>query len=100
MMMLHVATERAGPWPAVRMGGEGSQVDQCFSPSTDGNGYSHTAFLILHSLAAEKEIFFQFTGYLCAESNILCSFKFTNAVKREKKIFFFLNQIAESRSTA
>lgn len=55
-MMLHVATERAGPRPTVCVGREGSQVDQCLFPSTDGNGYSHTAFLVQHCLAAEKGI--------------------------------------------
>lgn len=54
--MLRVATERAGAWPAVCAGGEGSQVDQRLFPSTDGNGYSHTAFLVQHLLAAEKGI--------------------------------------------
>lgn len=56
MTMLHVATERAGPLPTVCAGEERTQVDQCLFPPTDGNGYSHTAFLVQHVLAAEKGI--------------------------------------------
>lgn len=56
MTTLRAATERAGPRPAVCAGGEGRQVEQCLLPSTDGKGYSRTAFLLQHLLAAEKGI--------------------------------------------
>lgn len=56
MTMLHGATEGAGPWPTVCAGGEGSQLGQCLFPSTNGNGYAHTAFLVQHFPPAEKGI--------------------------------------------